>query len=194
MYETAYSELPALVKNVIGEEKTPATVTAYKKDFVTAEMHHNLLTDFDRIDRYYADVWDRLIPDGECTFRMSEGDFYIYHPVHTGKHFAHGGTGIRSAPDTFVYLSKKTDMDMAYVRTELDKIALWDFHLALAMAENTPRCAPIPARASVLLGGTHLPRRLWRGKAHGRRDPRIGTDRCRAGKTPLGRDDARGFA
>ncbi len=114
------------------KEESDPNHTAYKKGFVSMEMHHNLLTDFERIDRYYANVWDRLIPEGEYAFRMSDEDFYIYHLVHTMKHFAHGGTGIRSVLDTFIYLRKKTDMDMAYLHAELDKIALWDFHLALA--------------------------------------------------------------
>ncbi len=106
--------------------------TAYKKGFVSIEMHHNLLTDFDKIDRYYRNVWERLIPDGDFAFRMRDEDFYIYHLVHTMKHFASGGTGIRSVLDTFVYLRKKTDMDMAYLRAELEKIDLWDFHLTLS--------------------------------------------------------------
>ncbi|MBQ8174375.1 MAG: nucleotidyltransferase family protein [Clostridia bacterium] len=114
------------------KEESDPNHTAYKKGFVSMEMHHNLLTDFDNIDRYYRNVWDRLIPDGEFAFRMRDEDFYIYHLVHTMKHFAHGGTGIRSVLDTYVYLHKKTDMDMAYLRAELEKLALWDFHLTLA--------------------------------------------------------------
>lgn len=118
----------------LGYEKEGADPnhTAYKKGFVSIEMHHNLLTDFDKIDRYYRNVWERLIPDGEFAFRMRDEDFYIYHLVHTMKHFASGGTGIRSVLDTFVYLHKKTDMDMAYLRAELEKIDLWDFHLTLS--------------------------------------------------------------
>lgn len=118
----------------LGYEKTEADPnhTAYKKGMVSIEMHHNLLTDFDRIDRYYQNVWERLIPDGEFAFRMRDEDFYIYHLVHTMKHFVSGGTGIRSVLDTFVYLHKKTDMDMTYLRAELGKLALWDFHLTLS--------------------------------------------------------------
>ena len=118
------------------KEESDPNHTAYKKGFVSMEMHHNLLTDFDNIDRYYENVWDRLIPDGDFAFRMRDEDFYIYHMVHTMKHFAVGGTGIRSVLDTYFYLRKKTEMDLAYLENELKKLALWDFHLMLsALAE-----------------------------------------------------------
>lgn len=127
------------------KEESDPNHTAYKKGFVSMEMHHNLLTDFANIDAYYQDVWERLIPDGDFAYRMSDEDFYIYHLVHTMKHFAHGGTGIRSVLDTFVYLRKKTDMDMDYLRTELKKLSLWEFHLTLA------------SLAEVWFGGKEMP-------------------------------------
>ena len=127
------------------KEESDPNHTAYKKGFVSMEMHHNLLTDFANIDAYYQDVWERLIPDGDYAYRMSDEDFYIYHLVHTMKHFAHGGTGIRSVLDTFVYLRKKTDMDMDYLRTELKKLSLWEFHLTLA------------SLAEVWFGGEEMP-------------------------------------
>ena len=114
------------------KEESDPNHTAYKKGFVSVEMHHNLLTNYEKIDRYYRDVWDRLIPDGEFAYRMSDEDFYIYHLVHTMKHFAVGGTGIRSVLDTFIYLRNKTEMDFAYLGGELKKLALWDFHLMLS--------------------------------------------------------------
>lgn len=127
------------------KEEADPNHTAYKKGNVTMEMHHNLLTDIARIDRYYRDLWDRLIPDGGCAYRMRDEDFYIYHIVHTMKHFTLAGTGIRSVLDTFVYLRGKPQLDMEYLQKELDSIGLWEFHLALS------------SLAEVWFGGAEMP-------------------------------------
>ena len=122
----------------LGYEKEEADPnhTAYKQGRVSVEMHHNLLTDIPRIDKYYADLWDRLIPLDGHGYAMRDEDFYIYHVVHTMKHFTVAGTGIRSVLDTFVFLRAKTELDMTYLRAELEKIGLWEFHLSLvALAE-----------------------------------------------------------
>lgn len=98
---------------------------------IILEMHRNFLTDFPTVDRYYEDVWERLIPVDGCAYRMSDEDFYIYQTVHTMKHFATAGTGIRSVMDTFVYLSAKPALDRAYLERELSALRLWEFHLTL---------------------------------------------------------------
>ena len=131
----------------LGYEKEEADPnhTAYKKGRVSVEMHHNLLTDVPRIDKYYADLWERLLPLGGYGYAMRDEDFYIYHVVHTMKHFTVAGTGIRSILDTFVFLRAKPDLDMAYLRAELEKIGLWEFHLSLV------------ALAEVWFGGKEMP-------------------------------------
>ena len=78
-----------------------------KPPFVSIEMHHNLLTDLPTVDRYYADIWERLASEDGISYRMSDEDFYIYQTVHTMKHFRQAGTGIRSVLDAFVYMHKK---------------------------------------------------------------------------------------
>ncbi len=131
----------------LGYEKEEADPnhTAYKKGRVSVEMHHNLPTDIPRIDKYYADLWGRLLPLGGYGYAMRDEDFYIYHVVHTMKHFTVAGTGIRSILDTFVFLRAKSDLDMAYLRAELEKIGLWEFHLSLV------------ALAEVWFGGKEMP-------------------------------------
>ena len=108
----------------------------FKKGVVSIEMHHNLMTHFETIDAYYEDIWDRLIPASDYRYQMSDEDFYIYATIHTMKHFAVGGTGIRSVLDVFVYLRAKPELDMAYIERELDSIGLLDFHKTfLSLAE-----------------------------------------------------------
>lgn len=102
-----------------------------KPPLVSVEMHRNLLIDIPTVDRYYRDIWERLIPVGGSEYRMSDEDFYIYQTVHTMKHFCSGGTGIRSVMDTFVYKHAKPELDRAYLEAELEKLGLLSFHLML---------------------------------------------------------------
>lgn len=95
---------------------------------ISIEMHRNLLSDIKTVDRYYADIWERLIFVGASEYRMSDEDFYIYQTVHTMKHFIGGGTGLRSILDTFIYLRQKPMLDRAYLAQELDKLRLRPFH------------------------------------------------------------------
>ena len=83
-----------------------------KEPFVSVEMHRNLLTDLPTVDRYYQDIWDRLLSEDGVEYRMSDEDFYIYQTVHTMKHFRSAGTGIRSVLDTYIYLRAKPELDM----------------------------------------------------------------------------------
>lgn len=103
----------------------------FVKGPVSIELHHNLMTHFPTIDAYYEDLWSRLIPESDYRFRMSDEDFYIYSTIHTMKHFAVGGTGIRSVLDVFVYLHAKPMLDMAYIERELAGIGLLEFHRTL---------------------------------------------------------------
>jgi hypothetical protein len=100
----------------------------FKKGMVSIEMHHNLMTHFETVDAYYDNIWERLIPVSDYRYQMSDEDFYIYATVHTMKHFAVGGTGIRSVLDVFVYLAAKPNLDMAYIERELQSIGLLEFH------------------------------------------------------------------
>ena len=103
----------------------------HKPPCVAIEMHRNLLSDFQTVDDYYADVWSRLLPVSGSEFRMSDEDFYIYQTVHSMKHYVGGGTGIRSVLDVFVYLRAKPELDRSYLACELDKLGLRPFHEVL---------------------------------------------------------------
>ena len=115
---------------------------------VAIEMHRNLLSDVKTVDRYYANIWERLVVVDGSEYRMSDEDFYIYQTVHTMKHFIGGGTGIRSVLDTFIYLQKKPMLDRAYLARELDKLRLRPFHEMLERLAN------------VWFGGEDMPKEL----------------------------------
>lgn len=94
------------------------------------EIHRYLVrgTAGDVFFDYYADVKDRLIPDGGMRYRFSPEDMYIYMLVHEYKHYSRGGTGLRSLCDEYLYLKKYADtLDPEYVARELKKLSLTQF-------------------------------------------------------------------
>lgn len=92
------------------------------------EMHHAL---FEKntvpvIEKYYADIADKLHKNG-CECRFSDEDFYLYVLCHTYKHYIHGGTGLRSLLDEYVFLRSHPDLDRGYLSAELLKLKITDF-------------------------------------------------------------------
>lgn len=92
------------------------------------EMHHALFEDNETLlfVTYYKAVKDRLIQDG-CACRMTDEDFYLYILCHTFKHYVHGGIGLRSLLDVYVYLRAHPQLDRSYIDKELHTLKLTDF-------------------------------------------------------------------
>ena len=93
------------------------------------EIHHTLFDDDilpDRFITYYADIKEKLQQNGYVC-KMTDEDFYIYMLSHIYKHYIHGGTGLRSLLDVYVFLRKHTNLNKVYLHTELEKLRLTDF-------------------------------------------------------------------
>ena len=106
--------------------------TFFKKPVSNFEMHSQL---FDSLIKkqllcYYRDVKDRLIKDEENRYgyHFTPEDFYVYMIAHEYKHYIHGGTGLRSLLDTYVFLKRKEkELDWDYIRQETQKMEIGDF-------------------------------------------------------------------
>ena len=74
------------------------------------EIHRMLFSGLDSepCHLYYREMEKRLIPDKDGSFgrHFSTDDLYLYLTAHEYKHYRHGGTGIRSLLDTYVFLRK----------------------------------------------------------------------------------------
>ena len=98
------------------------------------------------VHEYYQDVERLLQPDEDGSYgvHFSDEEFYVYLVAHEHKHFAGGGTGMRSLLDTFVWLrAKGLGMDWEHVLRELDALGLSDFEqenreLALNLFSGAP--------------------------------------------------------
>ena len=96
------------------------------------EIHRMLFSGMDShvFHEYYTGVEKRLIPDKEGSFgrHFSTDDLYLYLTAHEYKHYRHGGTGIRSLLDTYVFLKHYgNELDMAYVTAEAEKMGTADY-------------------------------------------------------------------
>ena len=79
---------------------------------------------------YYENIKEKLIADKKekYSFHFTDEDFYIYIITHIYKHFAGGGTGIRSLLDVYIYLqAKEAIMNWDYINEELKKVQVSDF-------------------------------------------------------------------
>lgn len=102
----------------------------HRQPYMNIEMHHRLIKEDSPYSNYLNKTWDRarVITDCRHTYELSPEDFYIYLLIHLTKHYAGGGTGIRSFLDIWVYNTRyKDEMDWSYIKDELNKINLREF-------------------------------------------------------------------
>lgn len=102
------------------------------KGMIVFEIHRYLFDERENklLYDYYRDIKNRLIPVNQNSFeyKFSQEDFYIYMIAHEYKHFIHGGTGLRSLVDVFVFLNKwQNAMDWDYINEELGKLHIKEF-------------------------------------------------------------------
>ena len=114
----------------------------FKPPVCNFELHRRLFAPSHDplLEAYYGEIKGRMLPDKGKTyaFHLREEDFYLYHVAHAYKHYASGGTGLRSLLDTFVYCRKKSeDLDWDYIREELSKLGLTEFEaVSRSLAEH----------------------------------------------------------
>ncbi|ACV63657.1 hypothetical protein Dtox_2894 [Desulfofarcimen acetoxidans DSM 771] len=102
----------------------------YRKPYMNIEMHHRLISEDSPYSDYLKKTWDRVLLKSGCrhTYELSHEDFFIYLVIHLTKHYANGGTGIRSFLDIWVYKERyKAEMDWDYIQAELNEINFLEF-------------------------------------------------------------------
>ena len=104
----------------------------FKQPVCNFEMHNELfhVANIGRFHEYYENVKDKLIKDenNEFGYHFTDEDYYIYIISHEYKHFALGGTGVRSLVDTYIYLRKfGNSLDWNYIGDELEKLDIVDY-------------------------------------------------------------------
>ncbi len=104
---------------------------------LVVELHKVLIPEHKSLLRdYYADGW-RLAQKQEgkeFLYKFSKEDLYIYTIGHIAKHYSDGGIGITHVMD--VYLQNKQELDLEYIKAELEKLGLGKFHSILVGVAN----------------------------------------------------------
>lgn len=92
------------------------------------EMHRSLFSDGDDpvLAAYYADIQGRLLRRG-CECSLSDEDLYLYLVSHAYNHHTHGGTGLRSLLDEYVFLRAHPGLDRSYIDAELSRLRISGF-------------------------------------------------------------------
>ena len=96
------------------------------------EMHRELFPhdEMPVFAEYYDSISDRMIKDegNNYGYHLSDEDFYIYILCHINKHYIHGGTGLRSLLDVYVFNRVRYGgMDKGYLSQELEKLGLTEY-------------------------------------------------------------------
>lgn len=101
----------------------------YKRPFMNIEMHRNMIDEKYEFAKYYQNIWSKLIKSDNKNYEyyLTDEDYYIYLVAHLAKHFANGGTGIRSIIDIYIYLEHKRELNWKYINEEFSKLQLSQF-------------------------------------------------------------------
>lgn len=97
----------------------------YFKFPLTFEMHRYLFdkNELESLYSYFKNIKEKLllVDDSRYEYRFTPEDLYVYLTAHEYKHFIHGGTGIRSLLDTYVFL-KHNNKELYYYSIKRFKI------------------------------------------------------------------------
>ncbi|MDD3173827.1 MAG: nucleotidyltransferase family protein [Herbinix sp.] len=103
------------------------------------ELHIMMVNENSDYYNYYKHVWNRAVQskDNPYHYYLTWNDYYIYMLVHFAKHYFHSGSGIRSIMDIHIFINNHSkDLDYDYLKTELMKLNLWDFHNNVTALSN----------------------------------------------------------
>lgn len=101
------------------------------KPALVIELHKGIMTTYNKdFYSYFGSGWKlaESVP-GSSGYKMSTEDFYIYTFVHFTKHYRISGIGIKHLIDMWVYTNAHPEMDWTYIKKELEKMKLSEFHL-----------------------------------------------------------------
>lgn len=123
------------VRNILfdmgfAEEREGDNHDAWMLDSVTIETHHDLVSESNIYYDYLKDAFSKLLVGKGMRRNFTPEDFYVYFLIHSAKHFAYAGFGIRTVLDVWIYC-KNVSMDEEYLTGELKKVRLLKFREAI---------------------------------------------------------------
>lgn len=122
--------IPILEKNGLKFVKENLNEICWDKHPFYVELHRYLVSPGHKdYFKFFGDGWKyaRLAEGYKHKYEMSDEDFFVFLFAHLTKHYRSSGIGIKHITDIWVYLNAKPDLDMEYVRRELDKLKMLQF-------------------------------------------------------------------
>lgn len=109
------------------QEKPDAHNDSFSLGTVHVEPHFALNNLSERCERYYEDIWQRLVTDDGIEYRFTDEDFYCFLLLHMYKHMLHGGAGVRAVIDLGLWNRAHSTMDRNYLAKEWIEMGLSRF-------------------------------------------------------------------
>ncbi len=95
---------------------------------VHVELHTALISSINAdFYPYFGDGWSRAKHREGHLWRYSREDELVYSVVHFAKHYRNGGAGVKFVVDIEQYIRRVPELDVGYVREELDSLGLGSF-------------------------------------------------------------------
>lgn len=91
------------------------------------ELHKRLIPGNNKLyASYYENAWDKAhrVSENSSEYAFSAEDELIYYTAHFAKHYRDGGIGSKHMIDLWLFFRAHPDLDLTYVRNELDKMSL----------------------------------------------------------------------
>lgn len=93
------------------------------------ELHHQLIPSNDHeYCAYFGNGWRLAKHRDSFRYAMTPEDEFIHLFTHFAMHYLTGGIGCRHTLDLWVYLRCFPDLDEAYIRAQLSRLRLLEFH------------------------------------------------------------------
>ena len=104
--------------------------TFYKQPFLHLEFHPQLFDSASPLSRFFSPGWQYVNPESQNQFQksLSNEGFYLFLLAHLTNHFLHGGSGIRSVLDLWLFREKyKNSLDWHFIKAELQRAGILTF-------------------------------------------------------------------
>ena len=113
-----------------GPESNHELIYTHKDLFV--ELHKRTIPSYNKdYYAYFGDGWEKAVKcdSTKSRYTYNPEDEFIFIFTHFAKHYRDAGIGFRHLCDLWVYLDKKPDLNQEYMKSEMEKLRLYDFYL-----------------------------------------------------------------
>lgn len=127
-----YDKICAIMKNLgySGVAESDYEFKWSKPPQMAVEIHKRLVSPKNAdLYKYFADGWALAKSAGKngCHYEMSAEHHFIYLFAHFSKHYRNGGVGIKHFIDFWVFINKNPELNLDYIKTQLEKLGLGAF-------------------------------------------------------------------